>query len=171
MFARSYQLLFASSALLLSSGCAMCCGLYDNDYLATSDLLERTNPSSGRVGSVFSDPNVGMAGHWSAEGEPNATAPESLPEPRENSVAPQPTPATPADPSTGKPPGRELIQRPAGTSAKPVSVKEDTQSGRPVRPPQAANPAPRRLANASGTPLPPQRRFERQSVRQAAARQ
>lgn len=171
MFARRYQLLFASSALLLSSGCAMCCGLYDNDYLATSELLERTNPSSGRVGSVFSDPNAGMSGHELIHSEGIEVAPEALPDSKENSAAPQPTPATPQPAQSAGPPNRELIQRPGQTPAKPVSVKEDTQSRRTGPQPRLNAGAPRRLATTPTAPLPTGRRFERQSVRQVTARQ
>ncbi|MBL8890014.1 MAG: hypothetical protein JNL67_08550 [Planctomycetaceae bacterium] len=171
MFARCYQLLFASSALLLSSGCAMCCGLYDNDYLATSELLERTNPSSGRVGSVFSDPNAGMSGQELMYSEGIEIAPETLPDSKENSANPQPTPAAPQPaPATG-PPARELIQRPVPTPAKPVSVKEDTQSRRTSPQPRLHVDAPRRLATTPTAPLPTGRRFERQSIRQVTARQ
>lgn len=172
MLSRSYQLLFASSALLLSSGCAMCCGLYDNDYLATSDLLERTDPSHGRVGSVFSDPNVGQAGHWSDESEMLLGAPESLPGPINDSPTHQPTPAgpTPTAPSVALP-GRELIQRPTQTPAKPISVKEDPQSRRSTPSQPAITTAPRKLATAPATPLPNNRRFPRQPIHQVTARQ
>lgn len=176
MFSRSYQLLFASGALLLSSGCAMCCGLYDNDYLATSELLERTDPSHGRVGSVFSDPNVGMTGHWSEGHEMMPVAPdtiESLPQPVDRTMAPQPTPAAP----TTSPPSRELIQRSTptptkATPAKPVSVKEDPQTRRTTPAPSAVSSAPRKLATAPATPLPnSNRRFSRQPIHQVTARQ
>lgn len=171
MFARCYQVMFASSALLLSSGCAMCCGLYDNDYLATSELLERTDPSSGRVGSVFSDPNAGMSGQDLLLEDAIEVAPESLPDPKEHSATRQPTPATPAPaPSAGQP-TRELIRRNAPTPAKPVSVKEDTQSRRKVPQRRSTAEAPKKLATAPTAPLPTGRRFERQPVRQVTARQ
>ena len=41
------------TSLLLSSGCALCCAPYDCDYLYQGGRWVRTNPSSGRVGSVF----------------------------------------------------------------------------------------------------------------------
>lgn len=177
MLSRSYQLLFASGALFLSSGCAMCCGLYDNDYLATSELLQRTDPSQGRVGSVFSDPNVGMTGHWSEDAVMLDTAPESLPTPMRSEQTPQPTPAAPETAM----PSRELIQRsmptPASsipgkpTLAKPISVKEDPQTRRSVPAPNGISGPPRKLTNSMATPLPATRQFERQPIRQVTSRQ
>lgn len=171
---RSYHLLFAATALLMSSGCAMCCGLYDNDYLATSELLERPDPSHGRVGSPFSDPNVGMVGHWSEESELLPGSLESLPTPSGNSAGPQPTPAeqapAPTTPSTA-PPNRELIQRSTQTPAKPISVKEDPQSRRSTPSQPALNTAPRKLVDSQAAPLPSGRRFGRQPIHQVTARQ
>lgn len=171
---RSYHLLFAAAAMLMSSGCAMCCGLYDNDYLATSELLERPDPSHGRVGSPFSDPNVGMVGHWSEESELLPESREPMPQPAENSAAPQPTPAeqspAPTNPST-PPPRRELIQRSNQTPAKPISVKEDPQSRRSTPSQPALTTAPRKLIASQASPLPSGRRFARQPIHQVTARQ
>jgi hypothetical protein len=44
-----------SALLALSSGCAMCCAPFDCDYLYCGGRWVRTNPSSGRVGSVFDE--------------------------------------------------------------------------------------------------------------------
>src|SRR4029079_15246030 len=37
----------------LSSGCATCCAPFDYHYLAQTGRWVRTNPTSGRVGSMF----------------------------------------------------------------------------------------------------------------------
>ena len=42
-------------ALLLSSGCAMCCAPYDYDYPFAGGRWVRHNPTSGRVGSAFDE--------------------------------------------------------------------------------------------------------------------
>ena len=39
-------------------GCSMCCGPYDYDYPTVGGKHQRVNPSYGRVGSIFSDPNA-----------------------------------------------------------------------------------------------------------------
>ena len=43
-------------------GCSMCCGPYDFHYPAYGGKHERVDPTYGRVGSVFSDPNAGYYG-------------------------------------------------------------------------------------------------------------
>ena len=43
-------------------GCSMCCGPYDYDYPNFGGKHQRTNPSYGRVGSIFSDPNADSFG-------------------------------------------------------------------------------------------------------------
>ena len=43
-------------------GCSMCCGPYDFDYPTYGGIHQRSNPSYGRVGSTFSDPNWIVAG-------------------------------------------------------------------------------------------------------------
>lgn len=169
---RIHQLCLALGGLILSSGCAMCCGLYDNDYLATSELLQRTDPSHGRVGSVFSDPQAGVQAGWSSEEVMLPT--ESLPTPRETlsngetSNASEPSLAIPQQPTPA----------PQGTSPAPqrvptqgVSVREDLQSNRSTRPTnRTSSPAPRRLGANSGTPLQSPRQFERQPIRQVSER-
>jgi hypothetical protein len=37
-------------------GCSMCCGPHDFDYATFGGKHQRSNPTWGRVGSVFSDP-------------------------------------------------------------------------------------------------------------------
>lgn len=44
---------------IASGGCSMCCGPYDYEYpMLDSSRYVRTDPEYGRVGSIFSDPNV-----------------------------------------------------------------------------------------------------------------
>ena len=50
---------FASAAgivALMYTGCSMCCGPYDYDYPSFGGAVQRSNPTWGRVGSVYSDP-------------------------------------------------------------------------------------------------------------------
>ena len=42
------------------AGCSMCCGPYDYHYPTFGGKHERTDPVYGRVGSIFSDPNVAL---------------------------------------------------------------------------------------------------------------
>ena len=44
--------------IISMSGCSICCGPYDRDYPVYGGRFERTDPSHGRIGSVFSDPYV-----------------------------------------------------------------------------------------------------------------
>lgn len=44
------------------TGCSMCCGPYDFHYPVFGGKLQRVDPTYGRVGSIFSDPNAGMFG-------------------------------------------------------------------------------------------------------------
>lgn len=53
-------------AVGLLSGCTICAPGYLDDYATVGGKWQRTNPTSGRVGSPFSDPNymaVGGAEH------------------------------------------------------------------------------------------------------------
>lgn len=162
-----YRLCPAILSLLLSSGCAMCCGLYDNDYLATSELLQRTNPSQGRVGSVFSDPQAGVSTDWSSGEVPAApavqpTLREAMPNrgTLELSAPQQPTLAPPSGTPT-----------PARLPSPGVSVREDLQSRRPTRSAnQMVGSAPRKLTPAPGQPLQAPPRLERQPIRQVSER-
>ncbi len=43
-------------------GCSMCCGPYDFDYPTYGGIHHRSNPSYGRLGSIFSDPNYAGGG-------------------------------------------------------------------------------------------------------------
>ena len=40
------------------TGCSMCCGPYDFHYPTFGGKHQRVDPTYGRVGSIFSDPNV-----------------------------------------------------------------------------------------------------------------
>jgi hypothetical protein len=167
MSTRIHQLCLAIGSLMLSSGCAMCCGLYDNDYLATSELLQRTNPSHGRVGSVFSDPQAGASVEWSRD---------------EVQVVPETQPTMwEAVPKTGTPglavPQQPTLVPPGGTPtparlpAQGVSVREDLQSRRPARSSdQTVGSAPRKLTPKPSTPMQSQQRLERQPIRQVSGR-
>jgi hypothetical protein len=53
-----YSALISCVAAVGMSGCAMCCTPYLNDYPTYGGRVERTNREWGRVGSVFSDPNM-----------------------------------------------------------------------------------------------------------------
>lgn len=172
MSTRVHKLCLALGGLMLSSGCAMCCGLYDNDYLATSELLQRTDPSHGRVGSVFSDPQAGISTDWS-EGMALA-APEALPTSREalpaggmpESGVPKVTaPQQPTPVPSGATPG------PTRLPTQGVSVREDLQSRRPARVSnQTIGNIPRKLTSTPGVPLQSPPRFERQPIRQVSER-
>jgi hypothetical protein len=52
------RLALISAMALASAGCSMCCGLYDYEYPMFQSRYSRTDPEYGRVGSIFSDPNV-----------------------------------------------------------------------------------------------------------------
>lgn len=43
---------------LMQTGCAMCCGTYDEAYNGYGGLYEREDLFHGRVGSPFSDPSA-----------------------------------------------------------------------------------------------------------------
>lgn len=48
-------------AYALASGCSMCCGPFDYEYpIMNNPRYTRTNPEYGRVGSIFTDPNVAI---------------------------------------------------------------------------------------------------------------
>ena len=59
------------------TGCSMCCGPYDYHYPAFGGKHQRVDPTSGRVGSVFSDPNAtfGPAADSNLEPHPAIEAP------------------------------------------------------------------------------------------------
>jgi hypothetical protein len=54
-------LLFIGS-ISLSTGCSMCARGYLDDYATVGGKWQRTNPTSGRVGSLFSDAGTTLAG-------------------------------------------------------------------------------------------------------------
>lgn len=55
-------LLTTVTATLSTFGCSMCCGPHDYDYSNFGGKHQRVDPSYGRVGSVFSDPNANFVG-------------------------------------------------------------------------------------------------------------
>lgn len=50
--------LLAGFAIMQATGCTMCCPPYLDDYATVGGKWARTNPTDGRVGSAFSDPNI-----------------------------------------------------------------------------------------------------------------
>jgi hypothetical protein len=48
----------AGMLALFATGCSMCCGPHDFEYPVFQSRYARVDPEYGRVGSVFSDPNV-----------------------------------------------------------------------------------------------------------------
>lgn len=53
-------LILLGAACFLQTGCAMCCGTYDYAYGGHGGIWQRSDLEHGRVGSPFSDPNVGF---------------------------------------------------------------------------------------------------------------
>lgn len=45
------------------SGCSICCPGYLDDYATVGGKWERTNPTSGRVGSILSDHGASVVAH------------------------------------------------------------------------------------------------------------
>jgi len=77
----------------LSSGCAMCCAPSDFNYQSVAGRWMRTNPTSGRVGSLFDE----------------AGAPIEGPAPTSTQSTPPLPPAT-----TTAPPARSVVPRNMG---------------------------------------------------------
>jgi hypothetical protein len=136
----------AVGGLLLSGGCAMCCGVYDNDYLATSQLLERPDPSRGRVGSVFSDPQAGLVS--TAGGDRAAEPlPEQLP-------APQANPGRLIEPTSPRDANGPQLQTPTRAPAKPTAGSTTRPSlSSPFQPDANPRYLPRRMAMDGAAPL------------------
>ena len=85
------RLLALSSLLglaLLSSGCAMCCAPFDCDYPYVGGSWVRTNPSSGRVASVFDEAGAKVDETAVATGQPTPAQPTVQP------PIPRPAPTT-----------------------------------------------------------------------------
>lgn len=76
-------LLMLTAGLLCSSGCAMCCAPFDDNYLYSGGRWVRDNPTQGRVGSAF-DP----AGHR-VEGAESATPDPVAPDGEEPLLPPR----------------------------------------------------------------------------------
>jgi hypothetical protein len=90
-----------SGCLGLSSGCAMCCAPLDFNYQSVAGRWMRTNPTSGRVGSVFDEAGAPIEG-------PTPTSTQSTP----------PTPA----PATTAPPARSVVPRTMGETYLPAEL-------------------------------------------------
>ncbi len=56
------------------TGCSMCCGPYDFHYPAFGGKHQRVDPTHGRVGSIFSDPNVVLGPSSDSNLEPHPVA-------------------------------------------------------------------------------------------------
>jgi hypothetical protein len=70
-------LIALTAAVLASSGCAMCCAPYDDNYPYYGGRWVRDNPTHGRVGSAFEP-----AGHRVEDGaatEPTPAAETPMP--------------------------------------------------------------------------------------------
>ena len=55
MTLRTLTSLLLLAGMVISSGCAMCCGVDDYTYGTYGGKWERTDRTHGRVGSAFSD--------------------------------------------------------------------------------------------------------------------
>lgn len=55
---RQFSLLTILALAFIQTGCAMCCGTYDEAYAGYGGLYERSDLFHGRVASPFSDPNA-----------------------------------------------------------------------------------------------------------------
>lgn len=58
---RTIVLLASGLALALSSGCSMCAPGFLDDYATVGGKWQRSDPTQGRVGSIFSDPGSTVA--------------------------------------------------------------------------------------------------------------
>jgi len=59
MYYRRLSLIAAVAAILFSvSGCSLCCSPYLDDYVTFGSKTPRMDMKNGRVGSVFSDPQL-----------------------------------------------------------------------------------------------------------------
>jgi hypothetical protein len=59
---RLLSLLLIIGSISLPTGCSMCARGYLDDYATVGGKWQRTNPTSGRVGSIFSDAGTTLAG-------------------------------------------------------------------------------------------------------------
>lgn len=110
--ALSTTLIVAGPALAASLGCAMCCGPYDYHYPGFGGRIQRADPEFGRVGSVFSDPNMAGAG--------------PLADSNLEQVKPQ-APIT-TDEAESLEPDRGDLPRPPGEEPVPMVTPEQTPS-------------------------------------------
>lgn len=58
---RTIVLLTLGLGLTLSSGCSMCAPGFLDDYATVGGKWQRSDPTQGRVGSIFSDPGSSIA--------------------------------------------------------------------------------------------------------------
>lgn len=57
---RLWSVLAATALVSLVTGCSLCCGPHDYEYPMFQTRYGRMDPEYGRVGSAFTDPNVGI---------------------------------------------------------------------------------------------------------------
>lgn len=93
-------LLLLAGLMLLSSGCAMCCAPYDNDYPFVGGRWVRHNPTSGRVGSAFDEAGgpVDVLPAGAAIEQVPTPAPSAAPAPMPSSGQRMPAPTRSAIP-------------------------------------------------------------------------
>ncbi len=113
--ALSAALLIAAPALATSLGCAMCCGPYDYHYPTFGGRIQRADPEYGRVGSIFSDPNMAGAG--------------PLADSNLEVITPQ-APVTTDEPPVSEP-DRGDLPRPSGEEPVPMVTPEQIPSADP----------------------------------------
>ena len=59
---RLAQLMFGAIMIACFTGCAICCGPYLDHYPTFGGKVQRTDPTWGRVGSIYSDPYTAGTG-------------------------------------------------------------------------------------------------------------
>lgn len=91
----------------------MCCGPYDYHYPVFGGRIQRADPEHGRVGSIFSDPNLAGSG---PAADSNLVQPESRP------------PASIERNRNSLPPARGTLPRP---DSEPVRPMVDPDAGQP----------------------------------------
>lgn len=64
-------------------GCSTCCGPYDYDYPTLGGALQRAYPTTGRVGSIYSDPYTSASGPSADSNLGSRTLEKLTPEERE----------------------------------------------------------------------------------------
>ncbi|MEQ1827360.1 MAG: hypothetical protein ABL921_15490 [Pirellula sp.] len=72
---RMLSIVAATYFVTLANGCSICCTPYLDDYVAFGSKHPRMDMKNGRVGSVFSDPQlIGTTAHPGANRLPDGSA-------------------------------------------------------------------------------------------------